>query len=141
MGRPPIEITPELCEKAESLAAQGLTMEQIISCLNMGRTSFYEKKAEFTDFSDAIKSGQDKGVAVITNKLFERGKGYSHPEEKIFCGKDGEVTRVITTKHWPPDTTAQIFYLKNRAGWKDKTEFDIPNGFNVTIGGKDAGNL
>ena len=34
--------------------------------------------------------------------------------EKIFCNKDGEVTRVPIVEHVPPDVTAQIFLLKNR---------------------------
>jgi len=126
-----IEITPELCEKAEKLAAQGLSQDQLARALGMGPTSFYEKKAEFAEFAEAIKNGQAKGVAIITNKLFERAKGYSHPEEKIFCSKDGDITRANTTKHWPPDTTAQIFYLKNRAGWKDKTEVENTGGIKI----------
>lgn len=114
MGRPPIEITEELCSKAESLAAQGLTMDQIALSLGMGRTTLYDKKAEFEDFSDAIKVGQAKGVAIVTNALFTNAKG----------GNLG----------------AQCFYLKNRAGWTDKTELDIPKGFNIMIGNKDANN-
>jgi len=97
MGRPAIEITPELCKKAEGLAAQGLTMEQIALVLGMGVSTLYEKKAEYAEFMEAIKEGQAKGVAIITNKLFENGKN--------------------------GDNTAMIFYLKNRAGWKDKQEF------------------
>jgi len=96
IGRPPIEITDELCRKAKSLAAQGLTLEQIALVLGMGVSTLYEKKAEFVEFMEAIKEGQAKGVAVITNKLFEKAS-------------DG-------------DNTSMIFYLKNRAGWKDKTE-------------------
>ena len=95
-GRPPIEITDGLCRKAESLAAQGLTMEQIALVLGMGERTIYEKMAKFPQFSQAIKRGQAKGVAAITNKLFKKAK-------------DG-------------DNTSMIFYLKNRAGWKDKTE-------------------
>lgn len=138
MGRPAIEITEDLCRKAESLAAQGLTMEQIALSLGMGERTLYEKKAEYTQFSQAINAGQAKGVAIITNKLFERAQGYSHPEEKIFCSKNGDITRAETMRHWPPDTTAQIFYLKNRAGWKDKTELDLPQGLTIKIDSEDA---
>jgi len=98
MGRPAIEITPELCEKAESLAAQGLTMEQIALVLGMGVSTLYEKKAEYTEFLEAIKDGQAKGVAIVTNALFVSAKG----------GNLG----------------AQCFYLKNRAGWKDRQEIE-----------------
>lgn len=138
MGRPKFEITPEICEKAESLAAQGLTLEQIARSLGIHYDTLNEKSKEFSVFSDAIKNGQAKGIAIITNKLFERGKGYSHPEEKIFCSKDGTITRAETTKHWPPDTTAQIFFLKNRAGWTDKTELELPQGLTIKIASEDA---
>lgn len=121
MGRPAIEITPELCAKAESLAAQGLTMDQIALSLNMGRSTLYEKKVEYPEFVDAIETGQAKGVAVVANALFERSKGYSHEEEKIFCS-DGVVTRVTVTKFYAPDVGAQKIYLTNRAGWSEKTE-------------------
>lgn len=124
VGRPPFEITEEVIKKAESLAAQGLTMEQIAHSLGMGESTLHDKKKEFSEFSEAIKRGQSTGIATITNKLFERAKGYSHPEEKIFCSKDGDITRTDTTKHYPPDTTAQIFYLKNRAGWADKQQIE-----------------
>lgn len=123
-GRPKYEITEEICGKAETLAAQGLNMEQIADCLGISYDTLNERRKEFSEFSVSIKRGQAKGIGILTNKLFERGKGFSHPEEKIFCNKDGDVTRVETMKHYPPDTTAAIFYLKNRAGWKDVQEID-----------------
>ena len=95
-GRPPIEITPELSAKAESLSSQGLTMEQIASMLGMSDTTLYKKQAEFAEFMESIKRGRAKGIATITNRLFDKAK-------------DG-------------DNTAMIFYLKNRAGWADKVD-------------------
>ena len=89
----------------------------------MGRVVFSHIKKSFwslirtgeKEFSDAIKRGQAQGVDAVTNKLFEKAT-------------EG-------------DNTSMIFYLKNRAGWKDKQEFLVPGGFNITIGEKDAGNL
>lgn len=138
-GRPPIEITPDICQKAQSLAAQGMTMDQIALCLGMGERTLYEKKAKYLQFSQAIEEGQAKGIGIVTNALFQRAKGYSHEEEKIFCS-EGHVTRVTVIKYYAPDVTAQTKYLTNRAGWKDKTELDIPGGFSVNIGSKDADN-
>ena len=96
MARPKKDITPEVIKKAESLSAQGLTMSQIANVLGMGETTLYEKQIAYPKFAEAIKRGRDKGVATITNALFQKAK-------------DG-------------DNTAMIFYLKNRAGWKDKLE-------------------
>jgi hypothetical protein len=46
--------------------------------------------------------------------LYNRANGYSYDAEKIFCDKNGKVTRVPHREHVPPDVTACIFWLKNR---------------------------
>ena len=106
MGRPLIEITEKLCSKASDLAAQGLTMDQIASVLGMGRATLYEKKASYSDFSDAIEGGRSRGISDITNALFDKAK-------------DGDVQ-------------AQKYYLNNRdnVNWKDR----ITNTHDGTIG-------
>ena len=98
MGRPLIEITEKLCKKAESLAAQGLTMEQIAQTLGMGERTLYEKVKEYPHFSQAIEAGRAKGIAQVTNALFKKAI-------------DGDVP-------------AQKYYLNNRdnANWKDRIE-------------------
>jgi hypothetical protein len=57
----------------------------------------------------------------VEKSLFSRATGYTVPEEKIFVSRGGKVTRVPTMKHYPPDVTAQIFWLKNRSPhlWKN----------------------
>ena len=96
IGRPEIKITEELCKKAEVYAAQGLTMPQIASVLGMSQTTLYDKKSKFSEFSEAIKRGKDKGIATITNALFNKARR--------------------------GDNTSMIFYLKNQAGWQDRVE-------------------
>jgi hypothetical protein len=98
MGRPLIEITPEICKKAESLAAQGLTMDQIAHTLGMGKTTLYEKVNTYAEFSNAIEQGRSKGIAQVTNALFKKAT-------------DGDVA-------------AQKYYLNNRDNdnWKDRIE-------------------
>jgi hypothetical protein len=61
------------------------------------------------------------GPAPVEQSLYQRAVGYSLNSEKIFCNKDGEVTRVPIVEHVPPDVTAQIFWLKNRkpSEWRD----------------------
>ena len=45
---------------------------------------------------------------------YNRANGYGYDAEKIFCDKNGKVTRVPYREHVPPDVTACIFWLKNR---------------------------
>lgn len=94
-GKKPILVTPEMCKKAEQLAAQGLTVKQIAHCLGMGETSIHEKKRAHKELQEAIDRGKAKGIATITNKLFQKAS-------------EG-------------DNTAMIFYLKNRdpENWED----------------------
>jgi len=96
IGRPVIEINEETCKKAEVYAAQGLTMNQIASVLGMSETTLYDKKVNYSEFSEAIKRGKDKGIATITNALFNKAR--------------------------QGDNTSMIFYLKNQAGWQDRIE-------------------
>ncbi len=95
-GRPAVIVDEALCKQAETLAAQGLTMIQIANVLGISETTLYDKKSKFSEFSEAIKKGKDKGIATVTSALFN----------KAIQG----------------DNTAMIFYLKNRAGWQDKIE-------------------
>ena len=97
VGRPRFEVTPEVCEQVENLAAQGLTVDQIALVLGVSHWTIYERQNEFPEFSDAIKRGRGKGIANVTNALYQ----------KATVDKDN---------------TAIIFYLKNRAGWVDKQE-------------------
>jgi len=97
VGRPRFEVTPEVCEQVENLAAQGLTVDQIALVLGVHKATLFDKQNEYPDFSDAIKRGRGKGIANVTNALYE----------KATVDKDN---------------TAMIFYLKNRAGWVDKQE-------------------
>ena len=62
----------------------------------------------------------------VERSLYSRAVGYSFNSEKIFCNKDGEVTRVPIVEHVPPDVTAQIFWLKNRkpTEWRDVQQME-----------------
>ena len=44
VGKPPLKIDKQLCLKAETFAAQGLTMSQIANVLGMGESTLYEKQ-------------------------------------------------------------------------------------------------
>lgn len=76
------------------------------------------KKNE-VEFSSVLKKGKTIADAKVLGRLSERGTGYSHPEEKIFC-HEGNVGRAETTKHYPPE----IFWLKNRQrfSWTDRVD-------------------
>ena len=132
-GHPAIEITADMLTKVESFAAQGLTKDQIARSIGVSLSWFMKQQAEKPHFKEAILVGQAKGIATISNALFQRAKGYTHPEEKVFQHQGAIVTKIIQ-RHYPPDPTSMIFFLKNRSPeeWKDRMPEALPNSDAVT---------
>jgi len=90
-GRPKFEITPEVLAKAEKLAAQGLALYQIADVLGICYQTLNEKKKEFSEFSDAIRIGQSKGIATATSALFKEAAGGDVPALKYYLNnRDNE---------------------------------------------------
>lgn len=115
--------TAETARQAEELARLGMTDEQIAAVLGIAVSTLERWKTRHVVFSRALKAGKDVADARVVESLYRRATGYTHPEDKIFQ-HEGEPVRVKTTKHYPPDTTACIFWLKNRRPdlWRDKHE-------------------
>lgn len=111
------------------LAEMGMTNDHIAEFLNIARSTFYEWLNKYPKFSDALKEAKAVSDEKVEESLYHRARGYSHPETKIFCNKDGDITEVDTIKHYPPDPTSIIFWLKNRkpAEWRDRIDLEGKN--------------
>ena len=116
----------------EAWARNGLTDEQIAKNLGISKDTFYKYKKEHTDFSDSLKRGKEIIDIEVENALLKRALGYKYNEvtkELIVNKETGEeelkVTKVVT-KEVVGDTTAQIFWLKNRRpeDWRDKKDIE-----------------
>lgn len=115
-------------------ARDGLSDEQIAENMGISVRTLYRWKNEYWQLCHALKKGKDAADREIENALFKRAKGYDYEEVREET-KNGEVVkRIVTKKHIPGDTTAQIFWLKNRKpeywgrgnGFNDnETEVDI----------------
>ena len=67
-----------------------------------------------TSITSALAAGKAEADGRVERSLYMRAVGYSYDAEKIFCDKNGNVTKVPYREHVPPDVTACIFWLKNR---------------------------
>lgn len=103
-------------------ARQGLTNEQIANNMGINVSTLYDYINKFNEISNAIKKGKEVVDFEVENALLKRALGYSY-EEKTF--EDGVLKKVVV-KEVQPDTTAQIFWLKNRMTrqWRDKVEVE-----------------
>tara|TARA_B100000965_G_C19267410_1_gene615788 strand:- start:3 stop:518 length:516 start_codon:yes stop_codon:yes gene_type:complete len=95
-GRKRIEID---LEQVEKLASRGLGTTQIARALGVSWDTIDRNRKRSAEFEDRLKRGKAKGLAQVTNALFESA----------------------TEKN---SVVAQIFYLKNQDPkiWKDRVE-------------------
>lgn len=111
--------------QAEKLCELGATDEEIADFFEVNVATIYRWKNKHPDFCEALKAGKEKADERVERSLYQRAIGYTHDEDKIF-NNNGEPMIVPTKKHYPPDTTAAIFWLKNRRkdDWRDKQEVE-----------------
>lgn len=121
---------------AEKLCRLGATDEELAREFGVATSTFYEWKKLYPEFSEAIKRGKTVSDYQVADRLHQRAMGFefdeAHPvklkEIKYENGKKVAereyVETVMVHKVVPPDTTAAIFWLKNRRSgdWRDKHE-------------------
>ncbi len=119
-------LTPEGLLKIEGWARDGLTDEQIAANIGIGYSTLQTWKSKYQDIQDTLKRGKEIVDRQVENALLRRALGYEYEEvrEKYESGVLTE--RTVTKKEVVADTTAQIFWLKNRKPdkWRDKPNYE-----------------
>lgn len=112
--------------QAEKLCKLGATDKDLADFFGVAEQTINNWKNKYPSFLESIKEAKDDLDTRVERSLFERATGYSHPEDKIF-NANGEPLVVPTIKHYAPDPTSIIFWLKNRQPdkWRDKQEVDL----------------
>ena len=117
-------ISKDGLSKISAWALSGLTNEQIANNMDVSVKTLYEWANKYSDFSDALKRAKAVADEEVENALYKRALGYTVTLNKQKVTKDGKAVDCIEEMHIPADTTAQIFWLKNRQPekWRDKVE-------------------
>lgn len=113
----------------EGWARDGLTQEQIAHNMGVSENTLITWKKRSPLIFEALKKGKEVVDRIVENALFKRACGYDWTETTTVrtfdkTGKQtGESVKEVT-KHVSPDTTAQIFWLKNRKPeeWRDRKD-------------------
>ena len=110
----------------EAWSRDGLTNEQIAKNIGINVKTLYDWKNKESNISNALKKGKEVVDIEVENALLKKALGYTIMLRKQKVTKDGDVVDIEEEVHIPPDTTAQIFWLKNRkkAQWRDKVEVE-----------------
>ncbi len=109
------------------LAMLGMRDKDIAEALDITPTRFSKYKKAHSSIRMTLKKGRVIASGNVVRSLYKKANGFSVPEEKMFySAKHDRVVRAQTRKYYPPDTVAQIFWLKNHAPdfWRDRKEIE-----------------
>lgn len=123
-GRPS-KFKPEFVGQAEKLCKLGATDFELGEFFEVDQATIRRWKHEHEEFCTAIKSGKEQADERVERSLYHKATGYTYEAVKIFMPANASApVYAAYTEHVPPDTTAGIFWLKNRRPdlWRDKRE-------------------
>lgn len=117
-------LTKEGLLRLQGWARDGLTDVQIATNMGINVATLYRWENEFCDIRNALKEGKDVVDRQVENALLKSALGYMYDEVTEERRDDELVVTKVVHKEVQPNTTAQIFWLKNRkrAEWRDRVE-------------------
>lgn len=112
--------------QAQRACEAGFTDQELADLLGVSVQTINRWKHEHKEFALALKVGKEPANERVARSLFARATGYEHDEVDIKVVA-GEIVQTPIRKYYPPDTTAAIFWLKNRRPdeWRDKTVQEV----------------
>lgn len=124
-GGRPTRYKKEFAVQAAKLCKLGATDKDLADFFGVVEQTVNNWKKSHPEFFESLKDAKNELDSKVERSLFERATGYEHSEDKIF-NANGEPLIVPTVKRYPPDTTAAIFWLKNRKPqeWRDKVDLE-----------------
>jgi hypothetical protein len=133
VGRPS-KYKEEYCYQAEKLCRLGAKDTELAEFFGISVSTLNLWKLKHEDFSESLKKGKIISDVSVSESLFTKANGFKYMEEigfkcKSYDEQGRQVEHVETkmvAKYMPPDTTACIFWLKNRRPdlWRDKPKED-----------------
>jgi transcriptional regulator with XRE-family HTH domain len=120
----------------EAWARDGITDEQIAGNMGINVRTLYNWKKKSVRIFQSLKTNKELADIEVENALRKKALGFRETEQTVSVRKtveyeNGKRVREVTEpivveseRYYPPDTAAQIFWLKNRRPerWRDKQE-------------------
>lgn len=116
-----IETVRKLAEQNDN----GCTTVEIAAAIGCTAHTIKEWVKKYPEFAAACKETKLIKIGQVEDSLFKSAQGYETEEVKEFYDEDNNLVRKeITRKQVPPNTTAQIFFLKNcmPTKWRDRQD-------------------
>lgn len=134
---------------ARGLLRRGATIEELAAEFEVAPSTIYKWAHEHEEFSKALSENRELADFAVEESLYRRAMGMRVSERRTVVTGDGSgqsrPSKVeILDREVPPDTTACIFWLKNRnpKAWRDRPETadgtDVPV-IKIDLGGATGG--
>lgn len=113
----------EYAAQVQKLVRLAATDMEIADFFKVSVRTIYKWRGQFVEFAQALKVGKQEADERVGRSLFQRACGFEHDAVKIMQN-DGQPVIVPYREYVIPDTTACIFWLKNRQPkeWRDVQE-------------------
>ena len=128
----PTKYQEAYAEQARKLCLLGCTDAELADFFEVSEATINNWKLEYPEFLESIKKGKAVADAEVSDRLYQRAMGFVAPDIDIRV-IENRIVETPLEKYSPPDTTAAIFWLKNRQKdkWRDKVDHELT--------GKDGG--
>lgn len=129
----PSKYKPEYAIQAGKLCEMGATDANLADFFEVAISTINLWKIQYPEFSESLSKYKQIADQMVEQSLYRRAMGYEHDETDIRV-VEGKIVQTPIRKFYPPDTTAMIFWLKNRkAGeWRDKVEQEHSGHIQIT---------
>jgi hypothetical protein len=124
-GGAPTKYRKQYAEQAYNYCKLGAIDEDLAEFFNVTEKTINDWKHKHEEFKCALNKGKIIADSEVVAALYKKATGYSHSDVDIKM-YEGQVIQTPLIKRYPPDTTAAIFWLKNRQPkqWREKQEVD-----------------
>lgn len=121
-GRP-TKFAPEMLTQVEKLCMLGAKDTELADFFEVAESTINEWKITHPEFSESLMKGKQLADAHVAHSLYKRATGYEHEDVDIKM-YEGQIIETSLIKHYPPNPTSMIFWLKNRRpkDWRDKQD-------------------
>ena len=134
-SKPEEWITDDKLTLLRAWARDGMINTEIMKKMGITESTLYLWKKKYPQIEEALRQGKEVVDIFVENALFKKAMGYTVLVEKAFKVKEviyndngkrlKETEKIVNATeevHIPADTTAQIYWLKNRKPklWRDR---------------------
>jgi hypothetical protein len=137
VGRP-ATYKPEFAAQAKKLCVFGATDADLADFFGVAWRTISKWAVQHPEFGHALKEGKEARDSRIERRLAEKAMGYTVDAIKIIPPSAANAKTIVVEyqEHIPPDTTAAIFWLKNRKPkeWRDSQQMEHSGSMTVQIG-------